>query len=453
MATSQTEVESEAIELSGESFETFCNDITGMFGVEMSCEVKEQTTASVKDLKKNYKGLAAIYSVKAEGAINGTFHLIFDQDGLFTLGGTIMMLPENQILENKKRGAANDAENSRDAISEAGNLLVGAWDRVFRDNLEGHGHFVQSKAFVGKPWTKSEEAIGLGKDEEVIHIPCEMTIGSYPAFECGVIFPKSVFNDLPEAETDEDEEEAEEVKEETKEDVKEEAKEDVKEEVKEEVKEDAKEESKEEVKEEAEEEAKEDAEEKVEEVKSDDSPQPVSGTIAKMAESAAVLPGEGIHASLGVCAQDIMETEVVWGSSDDSVQDSLSKMQQKDAGYLLVGSDGVLEGVVSKSDITGAVSPYLKPVFAKWRRPLDDATLQIKVKWIMSRPVRTVKPDTSLAVIMENMREFGGRCLPVVADDGKVQGLITVFDIFKILLSNHPTISTEGKVPQSPPLV
>ena len=193
--------------------------------------------------------------------------------------------------------------------------------------------------------------------------------------------------------------------------------------------------------------------------------QPVSETIQRMAQSPAALPGESdppaaaentalsdAGISLAMCAKDIMQKEIVWGSTDDSVQQALTKMQQADVGYMMIGADGVLEGIVSKSDLTGAISPYLRPVFAKWRRPLDDATLQINIKWIMSRPVRTIKPETPLAVIMENMCRSGQRALPVVDQQGKVQGLVTIFDIFKTLLKSNPNISTEGKTPEGPPL-
>jgi CBS domain-containing protein len=70
----------------------------------------------------------------------------------------------------------------------------------------------------------------------------------------------------------------------------------------------------------------------------------------------------------------------------------------------------------------------------------------------MTRPVRAVKPQTSLAVIMENMGQFGGHCLAVVDKEGKVQGLVTVFDIFQALLNGNPNISSVGKTPQAPPL-
>jgi CBS-domain-containing membrane protein len=177
-----------------------------------------------------------------------------------------------------------------------------------------------------------------------------------------------------------------------------------------------------------------------------------SGTIQRIVQSPADLPGEHPSTSLAIHAKDIMQKGVIWGSADESVQQALTKMQQADVGYMMVGAEGQLDGIVSKSDITGAVSVYLRPVFAKWRRPIDDATLQIKIKWIMTSPVRTIKPDTSFAEIIENMCQFGMRCLPVIDSQGKVVGSVTVFNIFK-LLSSSSDVSSAGKTPQVPQLV
>ena len=147
-----------------------------------------------------------------------------------------------------------------------------------------------------------------------------------------------------------------------------------------------------------------------------------------------------------------MDTDVTWGAPDESVQQAIEKMQHFDTGYLLVGNEGVLEGIVSRSDITGAVSPYLRSVFSKWRRPLDDATLNIKIKWVMRRPVHTVKPETTIAKVMENMRQSGVRCFPVVNQDGKIEGIVTVFDIFKALDTNND-VTSMGKTMQVPLLL
>ena len=164
-------------------------------------------------------------------------------------------------------------------------------------------------------------------------------------------------------------------------------------------------------------------------------------------------PVEADEVSLAASAKDIMDKDIVWGNGDDSVQETLTKLQQADAGYMVVGTEGKLEGIVSKTDILGAISPYLRPLFAKWHRPQDDASLQIKIKWIMSSPVHTVKPETPLISIVEKMCKTGNRCMPVVGTDDKVQGIVTVFDIFRAMLQSNPNSSVVGKVSQSPPLI
>ncbi len=487
MAAKQTEVESQAIELATEAFEAFCEDISGMFGVDMNCDQQEVTTETTKSLGKRFKKLVAVNHIKAEGILDGTFEIILSREGLFILAGAIAM-PEQMtsllekcvgpanIKKNLKSGSLKEAKAVSDTIVEVGNLLVGSWDRVFREKLDGHGHFAQINTFIGNPWDKPEEKIGLASDEELLFVPYEMTIGSYPAFKCGVLFPKTIFGPTSDSDSEQaappDKEETEE-----KADVEEkaEAEEKASDEKESTVKEEAEAEAGEKASDEKESVAKEEAEAAAE-TKSHDADtdvpdnvvqqeeaktiesaetkeQPVSETIQRMAQSPAGLPGEHTLISLAICAKDIMQKNVVWGNPDDSVQQALTKMQQADSGYMMIGTNGTLEGIVSRSDITGAISPYLRPIFSKWRRPLDDATLNIKTKWVMSRPVRTIKPETSLAAIMENMRQFGGRCLPVVDRQDKVQGLVTVFDIFKALLKSNSNISTTGKTLQAPPLV
>jgi len=165
------------------------------------------------------------------------------------------------------------------------------------------------------------------------------------------------------------------------------------------------------------------------------------------------VPQPGLAEVLSQRASDIMEKDVVWAGPEETVQDVIAKMQQHNVGYVLIGVNGVLEGLVSNSNILGAVSLYLRPMFAKWRRPQDDATLGVKVKWIMSRPVRTVRPDATLAGMIESMRRCGGRCLPVVDAKGAVQGMVTVFDILLRILESDKSMSWQGRPPQAPPLM
>jgi CBS-domain-containing membrane protein len=77
----------------------------------------------------------------------------------------------------------------------------------------------------------------------------------------------------------------------------------------------------------------------------------------------------------------------------------------------------------------------------------------VKVKWIMSRPVRTVRTDATLAAVIESMRRCGGRCLPVVDARGTVQGLVSVFDILLRIQQADQSFTWQGKPPQTPALL
>ena len=574
MAPSQTEIESLIIELAEKSFKTFCGDISGMFGMDMACNPQEVTHETVNGLQRRFENFAVVYSVKAEsakGGLDGNFQMVFDKEGLFILAGVVAMQPGQMILEDIKSGSLEKAEKASNVLNEVGTALAGSWDRVFSKGLDGHGRFVLTNTFVGNPWDKAEEKIGLNSDEELVFVPYDMTIGPYPVFNCGAIFPKAIFAGTSESDTEqpvpaeetaqEDTEqtpqvETEEVAQEDTEGTAEpeesaaadqaqpeaEAQEDTERtaeseesaaadqaqpeaEAQEDTEETAESEESaaaDQAQPEAEEqedtertaeseesaaadqaqpeaEAQEDTEETAESEESASADQaqpeaeeiiaavesaseqesettaeqnpddveeeattpaetdngqerPISEAIKQLTQSAAVSSDESTssamaekpaldikEALLAVCAKDIMHKEVVWGNPDDSVQQALSKMQQHNAGYIMIGKEQVPEGILSKSDLTGALSPYLRNIFAKWRRPMDDATLQIKIKWIMSKPTSTISPETTLLKIMENMCQTDKKCLPVVDEQGKVQGLVTVFDIFRVLLKHSCT--------------
>ncbi|MHC4532175.1 MAG: CBS domain-containing protein, partial [Planctomycetota bacterium] len=142
-------------------------------------------------------------------------------------------------------------------------------------------------------------------------------------------------------------------------------------------------------------------------------------------------------------ANDVMEPDVLWGSPDESVQQALAKMQKNNSLYMLIGKDKTPEGIVSKSDLTGVISPYLRPLFAKWRRPLDSTKLQIKLKHVMSKSLRTISEDTPLAAVMEQMCRFRVQCLPVAGKKNKITGLVTENSIFKALVKPQEPIATQ----------
>ncbi len=488
-------------ELSDGAFEAFCDDVSSMFDVDVRCKREHVGIDTIAGLRKRFKKLAAVHLVQATGTLDGTFQLLFDQGGLFLLSGVVVMLPEARILEQIRNGHMDDAESLTDAAREVGNLLVGSWDRVFRDDCEGHGHFTKSGTYIGKPWDNLGE-VALSADAEVLLVLYEMTVDSYPGFHCAALFPKAMVgggigaaarpsdaavtepaetaaSPLPDATSQEApttppvdttpslpdaSEQEHELAAASDEPDSVEAPATVTDEKPPEaaptvvsdsdtVQADTVDVAA------AVAPAAAPADDTASEIALDStigilSDERAAVLIDRVFEEHAVYPSDtGISDLLNMPAREIMTKDVVWCNPDDAVREVIAAMQQHNTGYILVGRDGVLEGLISNSNILGAVSPYLRPTFAKWRRPEDDATLGIKIKWVMSRPVRTVKPDVSLATIIDGMRRYGGRCLPVVDGEGKVQGIVTVFDILLRVLETDGSSSWQGSPPQGPPLL
>ena len=517
MAVLAADIESRTVELSDGSFEAFCDDIAGMFDADVTCTRQDVGTGTVKDVQKHFKKLTAVHHVKATGALDGTFHLFFDQGGLFILSGVIVMLPPQRILEEIKRGSIDEAESLADAAREVGNVLVGSWDRLFRGECQGHDHFLKMGTFIGKPWENLDE-MGLGAEEELVFALYEMTVDSYPSFRCAAVFPKTVLqassqeaiepsaaqaaedplageprkmvSEAPVAAVAATSVSAEAGVAEPVEAVSGPAAESLPSDQADAEPEAATEEETPKSSPAVAETPSERVDvsavaETIDPAEAAQVPEDIQPTVEAVVghvdevtpetpmPRAAEPPGKsdtgyidrmfndlveyscdtGIAELLKVPAKDIMVTEVVWSDPGDTVQDVVAKMQQHNTGYVLVGQDGVLEGLVSNSSILGAMSPYLRPLFAKWRRPEDDATLGIKIKWVMSRPVRTVTPDATLASMVESMSRYGGRCLPVVDSQAKVQGIVTVFDILLRVLEADKSFSWAGKPPQAPPLL
>jgi CBS domain-containing protein len=473
MATVAADITTRTAELADMAFDSFCDDIAGMFGSDMKCERRQVSMESVQVLNTHFKKLAVVHVVQGRGALDGQFQLLFDQGGLFILSGVVVMLPQARILEEIKRGSIESVEHFKDPAQEVGNLLVGSWDRVFRASCKGHQHFLKAATCIGKP-LDNPAVTGLSAGTEVLLAMYEMTVESYPTFKCAAVFPKAMLAGMAAATEEPAEPEATEepapvaksppaappvvplpsvqAKPEPPKQVAPEPP-------------------------------------KAEPTRPSPSPAPAAApptptpakeppapekAVVHQAPPVPVVPPtivpppaadpEYVRSShhsqdssaarlLHKTAAEIMDKKVVWATPENTVQDVLALMQQHNCGYILIGTNGVIEGLMSRSDVLGAVSLYLRPVFAKWRRPEDDATLGVKVKWIMSRPVRTVRTDTTLVAMIECMRHFGGRCLPIVDEQGVARGIVTVFEILLYVADIDNSFSWKGGAPAAPALI
>jgi CBS domain-containing protein len=109
---------------------------------------------------------------------------------------------------------------------------------------------------------------------------------------------------------------------------------------------------------------------------------------------------------------------------DDPVLEAIQLMAEHGIGALLVMKGGALHGIVSERD-------YARKVILLGRSSSDTPVWQI-----MSSPVLTVAPGSSVEHCMQLMTERRVRHLPVV-DAGTVVGMLSIGDLVRAVLEEQ----------------
>jgi CBS domain-containing protein len=114
---------------------------------------------------------------------------------------------------------------------------------------------------------------------------------------------------------------------------------------------------------------------------------------------------------------DIMSTNLVTLSAHHTFGEAVQLMTNSPfRHFLVIHADGRLAGVFSDRDVLRALG----------RTPNWQAK---NVSGVMTHKVFTVTPETPLSVAAAEMLSRRINCLPVIAHDGKVCGIITSTDL------------------------
>jgi CBS domain-containing protein len=109
---------------------------------------------------------------------------------------------------------------------------------------------------------------------------------------------------------------------------------------------------------------------------------------------------------------------------DTPVLEAIRAMAAHQVGALLVMSGDSLRGIISERD-------YARKVILMGRSSADTP-----VRDIMSSPVITVQPDTTVQACMQLMTDRHVRHLPVT-DDGRVVGMVSIGDLVKAVIAEQ----------------
>lgn len=122
--------------------------------------------------------------------------------------------------------------------------------------------------------------------------------------------------------------------------------------------------------------------------------------------------------------KDWMTADVLTVSSDMSVTEADEFMAERQIRRLLVVENDKLVGIVSRGDVREGKSS--KSTFS--------GAGTVKLKKLMTRDPITISDDATIALAAQTMLSTKVSGLPVVGADGKLAGIITESDIFRMVV-------------------
>ncbi|EFK11286.1 CBS domain protein [delta proteobacterium NaphS2] len=130
--------------------------------------------------------------------------------------------------------------------------------------------------------------------------------------------------------------------------------------------------------------------------------------------------------------KDWMSKGVITADANDSMQDAMQRMKEKGISMLPVIKKGKLVGVVTDRDLKRASASDATTLEV---HELLFLITKIKVQDIMTRNPITIPFDFTVEEAAEVLLEKNISGAPVMDEKGKVIGIITKNDLFRVLIS------------------
>lgn len=129
--------------------------------------------------------------------------------------------------------------------------------------------------------------------------------------------------------------------------------------------------------------------------------------------------------------RDVMASPAITVGPDCSVPAAMSLMRENGIRHLPVVENGRLIGIVSHGDLREASS---RAAVNADTYEINFMLSRLTVGRLMARKVFTITADAFIVHAAELMTENKIACLPVIAPDGSVIGIITESDLMRLLV-------------------
>ncbi|HUT73083.1 MAG TPA: CBS domain-containing protein [Desulfatiglandales bacterium] len=161
--------------------------------------------------------------------------------------------------------------------------------------------------------------------------------------------------------------------------------------------------------------------------------------------STGIYGDQGRAARKAMKLEEIMTTQVATIGMDDTLAAIRKIFEKVHFHHLLVLSEEhEVVGVISDRDLLKQLSPYLNTASEQKR---DLHTLNKKAHQIMSRKLISASPTTTVKDAATLLMKHSISCLPVLAEDKWLVGIVTWKDILKFFLQSLGSAAPGSRAP------
>jgi CBS domain-containing membrane protein len=151
--------------------------------------------------------------------------------------------------------------------------------------------------------------------------------------------------------------------------------------------------------------------------------------------------------------KDMMTEQVVCLGTGDNLAAAMEAMKNGEFRHVpIVGEEGTMIGILSDRDVLRYL-PFMGgqrlPGTGAFRSSLfhvdmSDPSLSLPITSIMTRNVTHIRPDCSFYDAVKMLHELKISCLPVVDEEKKLRGMVTVTDVMRALLRAYELNEKSG---------
>jgi len=140
-----------------------------------------------------------------------------------------------------------------------------------------------------------------------------------------------------------------------------------------------------------------------------------------------------------ILVSSIMTKKVIVQTDNQTIQAISNTMYENNIGNVLIIRNYVAQDSIKQDKVVGIIT---ERDIVRIVGSFDPTLYHLPVREIMSKPIISITPTCSLKDAMETMQTKNIRRLPILEPEGKLVGIITSRDLFKIIIKNQDTMST-----------